>query len=449
MKKFLYGTSALIAAGLLAGPAFAQQAAPAKKAAEKLQLGITGYWVMNYVVASQDERGRLPLSATSNNFTNQGGTGCGTPPRRRNHSMFNEGEVHFQGQTTLDNGVKVGLRVELEASRNPGSAATTANGTGNGGTETTGNFDSNIDQTFAWFAGAMGKVEMGQTWGAAFNMQYNGPTPIPGFGNFANQAPLLAPGNSANGTNAASTPIYNIGGGFDDRNQKVAIYTPRFYGIQIGVSYTPDTDANARSGNQVDQMNMDNNAGAQSQIVQYGLNYREKFGGVQLGLSAGYLKASAEPCTNSAFLDCKSTANGITVDDRRQWAVGGNVSFSGVTLGGTYKHDNQGLKNPGRETVTWQLSGNYKWNEWTFGLEYIKVEAEATTTTNTTNMRIHTDTLDMWMIGAIYNVGPGIDFYGGVIRADWANGDPTVSGDTKLAQENKATYYVVGTRLLF
>ncbi|MBM3567900.1 MAG: porin [Alphaproteobacteria bacterium] len=449
MRRWLLASSSLVAASLIAAPSMAQQAAPQKKAAEKLQLGITGYWVMNFVVASQDERGVLPASASSTNFTNQGGTGCGTPPRRRNHSLFNEGEVHFQGETTLDSGLKVGLRVELEASRNAGTATTTATNTANGGAETSGNFDTNIDQVFAWFDGAFGRIDAGQTYGAAFNLQYAGPSPFPNFIQTNNIAPIPAPGNTASGTNAAAIPIYNIGFGIDDRNQKLAYYSPRLFGVQLGLSYSPDGDANARGGNQVDQMSMDNNAGQQSQAFQFGGNFRDKFGGVELGLSAGYLRTSAEPCTNSAFIDCKSTANGVTIDDRRQWALGATVAMAGFTLGGTYRQDNQGLKNPGRDATAWQIGGNYKTGPWTFGAEYIRIEAEQIDATPATAMSKHKDTLDEWAAGAIYNLGPGIDVYGGMIRMRWSNGDSSQAGAAKLAQENDAWLGVLGAKLQF
>ncbi len=88
MKKDLYGSTALVAAVAMA--------ATPDAAEEGVKLGLGGYynsffWAGDYSEASNDAR-------------DFGSTG-----------LFSEGEVHFKGSTTLDNGITFGVQIELEA----------------------------------------------------------------------------------------------------------------------------------------------------------------------------------------------------------------------------------------------------------------------------------------------------------------------------------------------
>ena len=84
MKNLLLGSSTLFAVALASG---------ASQAAEQIALGVGGYF-LGYGVAG-DEDG----TAAAN---------------RRNHMIAREAEIHFKGKTTLDNGLTVGVQVELE-----------------------------------------------------------------------------------------------------------------------------------------------------------------------------------------------------------------------------------------------------------------------------------------------------------------------------------------------
>ena len=96
MKKVLYGTTALVAAGLAAGEA---------SAASGLKLGITGF----YRNAIGGSFGNGP---TTQHPSRRGGgvstAGLGNFDRQA-VSMRQEIRVNFTGQTTLDNGITVGV----------------------------------------------------------------------------------------------------------------------------------------------------------------------------------------------------------------------------------------------------------------------------------------------------------------------------------------------------
>ena len=96
MKKLLLGSTALVAGGVMAAPAMA---------ADPIKMGIGGYYTFYALAGNIDS-----TYAFDGSFTNYKGL-----------AFTQEGEIHFIGQTKLDNGTSVGLTVELEA-WNPGIA---------------------------------------------------------------------------------------------------------------------------------------------------------------------------------------------------------------------------------------------------------------------------------------------------------------------------------------
>ena len=107
MKKLLLGSTALVAGGLMAAPAMA---------ADPIKIGVGGYYQF-YALAGNIEGVYAP--------TLLGGAGATTLLRVARTSVqykglqfIQEGEIHFIGQSKLDNGTTVGLTVELEGWNN-------------------------------------------------------------------------------------------------------------------------------------------------------------------------------------------------------------------------------------------------------------------------------------------------------------------------------------------
>src|SRR5690348_8186303 len=88
MKHVLLGTTALVAAGLVASNAHAAQG---------VQLGIGGYY-----------------AAAAGLILSQSASGDDPGAHTRDIVFRQDVEVHFKGETTLDNGLTVGARIELE-----------------------------------------------------------------------------------------------------------------------------------------------------------------------------------------------------------------------------------------------------------------------------------------------------------------------------------------------
>src|SRR5262249_7931438 len=108
MKRRLLASTAFIGAGIAAAPAFA---------ADGLKLSVGGFFNAAYMANFDDD-------------------GEGEPGNERNtDGFFQSAEIFFDGRTTLDNGLTVGARVELE-----------------GETE-----DDQIDEAWIFFSGGFGE----------------------------------------------------------------------------------------------------------------------------------------------------------------------------------------------------------------------------------------------------------------------------------------------------
>src|SRR5471032_2161759 len=199
MKKLLLGSTALAVGGLIAAPAMA---------ADPIKIGVGGYYSF-FAIAGQVE-GAYALNGTSLQYKAQ--------------NIYQEGEIHFIGQSKLDNGTTVGVRVELEG-WNPNSAST----------------NSEIDEAFLFAFGDWGRVEFGATKMATYKMFYAPPSALINFGfgkpNTNNWMNTIVAAN-----NMAAMSIFNgiqIGGRQLQDNERINYYTPRFAGLQIGVGYAP------------------------------------------------------------------------------------------------------------------------------------------------------------------------------------------------------------------
>src|SRR5690349_3606138 len=142
MKKLLLGSTALAVGGLVAAPAMA---------ADPIKMGVGGYYQF-YALAGSME-GTYATNGTSAQF--------------KGIQFIQEGEIHFIGQTKLDNGTSVGVRVELEGWNPP--------------TNSLGQ-NRQIDEAYLFAFGDWGRVEFGSKDDAAYIMYYGAPSALLGFG---------------------------------------------------------------------------------------------------------------------------------------------------------------------------------------------------------------------------------------------------------------------------
>jgi len=375
MKKLFYGTTALVAAGMLASGSAA--------AADKVKMGVGGYFQAFFVVADQDD-------------------GTGEPgANRREHGLSREGEIIFNGKTTFDNGIQVGVQVQLEAEV----------------------CNDQIDESFMWFSGGFGRVNIGSENSAAYLMHYAAP----------------APSHWAHGLNSPNFRHWSGGGNlanFPHTNpvnissdaEKLTYFTPRFAGFQVGVSYTPDVCEEAIAGSVPatcggSYAGLPSDTNATGEAWEGSVNYVGNFGDVGVRVSGSYGIAEDE-------------VGGAAREDPTEWSVGGQVSFAGFTIGGAYT-DREALAGAsGADQTQYNAGVRFATGPWGVGIQYSHAEA-------TNAAQSGDDELDGFEVGGSYALGPGVVLSAGIQYVE-------VEDESGLAaNENKATIGFIGTHVAF
>ncbi|MGE0659815.1 MAG: porin [Reyranellaceae bacterium] len=376
MKKLLLGSTALAAAGLFSASALA---------ADPIKVTVGGYYQWYFVVGGWDK-------------DDEGDDG-------RADSIRQEGEIHFNGITKLDNGTNVGFRVELEA-------------------YTTGD---QVDEHYLFLSGDWGRFELGATNGVMSKMVQGVATVrmLPGYGFNSQNFNFGTSGNGWTNSNSAySTAIQ------DDRHNgdanKISYFTPRFSGFQLGVSYTPEfrpgTNGNACGATGGASTSFGactkNNAGDFEHAFQAAVNYVATFNSVNLALYGGMMYASPETEFNGA---------GTELDDWWHWLVGANVTVQGFSLGFNIGKDTNGTK---RDTDTWMytVAGSYTTGPWSIGAGWRMYDRNVP--------GFKDDKVNQFELGAQYALGPGITLAGGLI---WNLSD----GDNDLANRDNDSWQAV------
>ena len=368
MKKVLYGSTAIVTAGVMAG------VAPAS-AEEGIKVGIGGYMNQYFVFGDTD----------SADGTDRGPTG-----------LFSDGEIHFKGETTLDNGITFGLNVQLES-----FGASARGGTGDV-----------IDEDYAYVSGSFGRLQIGSENSAAYLMSYA--APVVGAPVNSGWVTTFIPGDGANtGGGGFRTPRLSTYLDWNNDENVITYFTPRFSGFQVGATYAPTVSGSGDGANfpvQADEDTEFNNG------VAVGINYVESFNGIDVALSGGYRRAEAPNVAgeggNLAGED----------DDLEQYSVGAQFGFAGFTVGGGYANESSGRATDGQ---SWNVGASYGTGPWTVGVNYFQSEVEGREEIGDTEVfmaQTGDDELMAINAGINYAIGPGISADAGVLYADLESG---------------------------
>lgn len=355
MKKVLLGTSALLGAGLVASPAFA---------ADGIKLGIGGFF----------------NTAVEGNWDNHKSGDLGN--NRYNDSVDSDGEIYFTGKTTLDNGLTVGARVELEAEQN----------------------NDQIDAAYIYFQGGFGEVRVGSTNGALMAMCV---TPVGGTSNFGafSQDQVLSNAFSgySNGICNSVDGFGNFNGEEHNRSQKIVYITPNFGGFQLGLSWSPNgghesshvTDFHSGQPSAVN--------GEQRNVVDAYANFSHDFDGWSLAWGGGGSWALSTGGKES--LATQGTAGTVIGWEKNSYYQSGlNLTFGSFSIGaaGEYYHNFNGFSD-GTTGDGWVVGGGAAYNidAWTVGFQYSHGDWQFTN--NGGGRKINTAALT-----GKYDMGPGI-----------------------------------------
>lgn len=353
MKKLLLGSTALVAGGLMAAPAMA---------ADPIKIGVGGYYQF-YALAGNIEG----FNGTSTLLGGAGATtllpgGAQRSLQYKGLQFIQEGEIHFIGQSKLDNGTTVGLTVELEGWDNSLVANSHAR---------------QIDEAYLFAFGDWGRLEFGARDQASYRMYYGAPSALLGWGFFQHNSNFnWASGAMLNNPAQSAATFFTIGGQYQDVN-RVNYFTPRFMGLQIGVGYAPKINASPNAtlarglggvgpggaagicglNDPTSASNCPINDNSYQNMFDVGANYLNKFGDVTVALFGAFSYLTFNPSFNNSINNA-NTATGANYASWKQWVVGAQFGFKGFTVGGSYGYDNNGL---GGNYYTGQASESRKW----------------------------------------------------------------------------------------
>jgi len=271
MKKILLGTSALLVAGMVSATA---NAAPVK-------LSVGGYanWYTGYVDA--------------NNHLEE--------VRGKNYEhvpVVGEVEVHFKGETTLQNGLKFGAVIEL---------------TGISGADKDME-DTGIDedQSYIYSDTAAGRFAIGKM--DSISKQLHKSSKDVGLLDIqGSDVGKLVP-HAGRSVEFVSTDIRTM-----DDDATIAYFSPKFFGVTIAASYS-NHDADATH-------NIEGNNVAYSTVVAY----NNTFGKVTLDADVGYTRYDKDEYLVGLF---------GTGSKEYDVNAGFRVGVAGFTVGGGYKYGN-------------------------------------------------------------------------------------------------------------
>jgi predicted porin len=378
-KQLLLGTTALLA-GAVAMPEFAS-------AEDPLRLSVRGYKNEFFGIGSID------VDSDSAAGTDTGNT-----------SHFSDGEVHFKGETALDNGLTVGVQIELEANNN----------------------GDQIDEAYTYVSGSFGKFIFGSE-------------NLPNYLNFWGvTAPNVGVPINSGWISVWVPPASGIATGFrvpmqstnlELRNDNFGMsYTsPSFAGFSFNVGYAPTSAGGSNSG---DPKNAPTNKNTEnSNIIGLGANYKGSFGGVDLGLAVGYNRATVS-----------DNADAAGANDPQQIKVGASIGVAGFTIAGSYANEFEGQTNATNTNSTegqaFDVGVSYGMGPWGVSATYFHGQTEQT-------IAVGNDDKVWALVGAVsYSIGPGITTSFSVIHADW-------EGENGGTENSKGTLGILGLAVGF
>lgn len=291
MKTLLLGTTAVVALFSLTTGAQAEGG--------KIQLSLGGYYngMMAFTDVDLDER---------------------------SYKFGSDSEVHVKGELTLDNGMVIGFKTELELEDNSGD---------------------DVDEVFMYVKGGWGMVEFGQQDGIGDHFRSGSVRALDQLG--ANDTETDTVGLVDVTTVNESSTDYT----------KITYMTPSFSGLKLGISFTPEATRNQRGYTPATEDPKD-------EIVEFGGVYKREIEGADFTMTSTYVIADD---SDLAY-------------DLKEWNVGARVALNDFTFGGSYRNSegfgNRAIGMGDHEYTAWEAGVAYDNGPWQVSVQYAAHEAE-------------------------------------------------------------------------
>jgi len=294
----------------------------------------------------------------------------------RNNVFKQDVEVYFTGETKLDNGLTVGVRIELEAQTS----------------------DDQIDTVYGYFSSAFGEIRFGDDTEVYAELCNLVPSASEIFGadspdfNFSNAG--IAGYAATNGT------CYGV----DDNSTKVVYYSPTFDGFSFAASFAPDNTEDTRNTLSGAGTRFNNNPGENSENFSLAATFDHDFNGLELLLGGG------------ATFSFDKEVNPNGTGDARGYNAYARVSFSDFTIGAASEL-RQNFTADGSDQWVFGAGVTYNIDAWTVGLGWTHGDYEKAVGAN--GVGPFNAKHDMIDLTAAYDLGPGISVDGVVEFSDY------------------------------
>jgi len=354
MKKHLLTSTALVAAGLMAVSAPAIAGGHAAKASKPS------------LVLKGDTRQLIGVG--ENDEAHDAANG-----ERVGFDQQTDGEIHFVGSVTLDNGIKIKTNVQLEANTD----------------------GDEIDEHWMRISGSFGEIRMGSMDDAAMAM-------TTGYlGTWATSVGVSPSFDITDWVNNPATVSTNTIARVDSSSdgENIAYFTPRMAGFQVGASFIPSTSEDNNDEREP-------NANGDTDGYSIGVNYVTKFEGASIAAAFGY-------GTNK-----ESTAG---VSDPEVYGMAISVSSGPFKVNASYVDKDDQTNAAGVTTTagqeTFELGAKYTMGANAFSVGYQAAEAKAST-----GSAFDGDEHTAIVLSYSRTLGPGVRFLLSGIWADFDDG---------------------------
>ena len=397
MKKALLGTTAIVGASLLA-------AAPASA---KPEVNIGGALDFQVGWTSQDREGWSPTPG-----------GVVGPATERGYSFFQRTLITVNATDKTDSGMQWAFRLDLNADADGGPNA--SNGLKDG-TARDASDKVTLDLSDAW-----GQVSLGADYGVFRTLSFGSKDATKSAGTGG------VDGNWARWYNRTSVSGQRFESSTTVRDAttsgRISYVTPRVLGFQAGVSYHMDRTTIGRFRSpEANGTGSTQTADLEQNFWAAGVNYVNKFGDFDVGLSAVGTEASN---SNEAL------------QNTRSFAYGGVVGYGPFKVGGRYSVKSDSVDIASTSTNSdydqWDLGVGYTTGPWSLALSFMRQEQGVANTTGSASN-------DVWAFGTTYDMGAGLQLYGEVFHAESKS---SVSG-ANPASNNEGTGLITGVRVKF
>ena len=371
MKKILLGTTAIAAAALYAQAAQAQ-----------ITVSLGGYTEFFGAYYDDDAANR-----TSREFQI-------------------ETEIVVRADGKADNGLLYGAKVELQHSTLASAVGT--------------------DEASVYLSGTWGRIELGDFDGAADTLAIY--APLVGIEQIDGDGyDFLSATDATSGALFGAQPFFGLVKAPDSGDAtKVMYLTPRFAGIQAGVSYATQNGSEAQN-----VVALKSQTPSYKDFWEFGANYTGTFAGFSVAAGATATTGTGE------------SRAAIELEDFFAWQAGAQVGYAGFKFGGGYiDGDDFGADSASTaagDATAWHLGASYTAGPFAVGLTYADAEgAKAGFTTYASDYKTYGG-------GVAYTIAPGLVLQGDFMYVD----EDVVNLTTGTPASNEGYVAVVSTRLNF